>query len=65
MNANAEVQDNESSLLREDRDGIATLTGHMGGVNALAADVTTVLDVRTDPWQVHYRAPEFAEFHKF
>jgi acetolactate synthase-1/2/3 large subunit len=32
---------------------------------ALAADVTTVLDVRTDPWQVHYRAPEFAEFHKF
>jgi acetolactate synthase-1/2/3 large subunit len=32
---------------------------------ALAAEVTTVLDVRTDPWQVHYRAPEFAEFHKF
>ena len=34
-------------------------------MRALAADVTTVLDVRTDPWQVHYRAPEFAEFHKF
>ena len=32
---------------------------------ALAADVTTVLDVRTDPWQAHYRAPQFAEFHKF
>jgi acetolactate synthase-1/2/3 large subunit len=32
---------------------------------ALAADVTTVLDVRTDPWQSHYRAAEFAEFHKF
>ena len=32
---------------------------------ALSSDVTTVLDVRTDPWQVHYRAPEFAEFHKF
>ncbi len=34
-------------------------------MRALAADVTTVLDVRTDQWQVHYRAPEFAEFHKF
>ncbi len=34
-------------------------------MRALAAGVTTVLDVRTDPWQVHYRAPEFAEFHKF
>lgn len=32
---------------------------------ALAADVTTVIDVRTDPWQVHYRAEEFKEFHKF
>ncbi|MFQ5913624.1 MAG: thiamine pyrophosphate-binding protein [Nitrospinota bacterium] len=32
---------------------------------ALAADVTTVLDVRTNPWEVHYRAPEFKEFHKF
>ena len=32
---------------------------------ALAADVTTVLDVRTDPWQVHYRAPEFKDFHMF
>jgi len=32
---------------------------------ALAADVTTVLDVRTDPRQVHHRAPEFAEFHNF
>ena len=32
---------------------------------ALAADITTVLDVRTDPWQVHYRAPEFKDFHKF
>ncbi len=32
---------------------------------ALAADVTTVLDVRTDPWEVHYRAPEFKDFHKF
>ena len=32
---------------------------------ALAADVTTVLDVRTDPWQVHYRTPEFKDFHKF
>ena len=32
---------------------------------ALGAAVTTVLDVRTDPWEVHYRAPEFAAFHKF
>jgi acetolactate synthase-1/2/3 large subunit len=32
---------------------------------ALAADVTTVLDVRTDPWEIHYRAPEFKDFHKF
>lgn len=32
---------------------------------ALAAEVATVLDVRTDPWEVHYRAPEFAAFHKF
>ena len=32
---------------------------------ALAADVTTVLDIRTDPWQVHYRAEEFKEFHMF
>ena len=32
---------------------------------ALDAGVTTVLDVRTDPWEVHYRAPEFAAFHKF
>jgi thiamine pyrophosphate-dependent acetolactate synthase large subunit-like protein len=32
---------------------------------ALAADVTTVLDIRTDPWQVYYRAPEFKAFHMF
>jgi acetolactate synthase-1/2/3 large subunit len=32
---------------------------------ALASGVTTVLDVRTDPWQAHYRAAEFKEFHKF
>ena len=32
---------------------------------ALAADVTTVLDIQTDPWQVHYRAEEFKEFHMF
>ncbi len=32
---------------------------------ALDTDVTTVLDVRTDPWQVHYRSPEFKDFHKF
>jgi len=32
---------------------------------ALKADVTTVLDIRTDPWQSHYRAEEFKDFHMF
>lgn len=32
---------------------------------ALQSDVTTVLDVIIHPWEVHYRAPEFKEFHKF
>ena len=32
---------------------------------ALASDVTYVVDVQTDPWEVHYRAPEFKDFHKF
>lgn len=32
---------------------------------ALASNVTTVLDVLINPWEVHYRAPEFKEFHKF
>lgn len=32
---------------------------------ALGSDVTTVLDVRTDPWEIHYRAEEFKDFHKF
>ncbi len=32
---------------------------------ALNAGVTTVLDIRTDPWQAHYRAEEFKEFHMF
>lgn len=32
---------------------------------ALQSDVTTVLDVIINPWEVHYRAPEFKEFHKF
>lgn len=32
---------------------------------AFESDVTTVLDVIINPWEVHYRAPEFKDFHKF
>jgi acetolactate synthase-1/2/3 large subunit len=32
---------------------------------ALAADITTVIDVRIDPWELAHRTPEFKEFHRF
>ncbi len=32
---------------------------------ATQADVTTIIDVRIDGWEPHYREKEFAEFHKF
>ena len=32
---------------------------------AAAADVTTVIDVRIDGWEPHYRENEWADFHKF
>ena len=32
---------------------------------AAAADVTSVIDVRIDGWEDHYRSTEWAEFHKF
>lgn len=32
---------------------------------AAAADVTTVIDVRIDGWEPHYREEEWADFHKF
>ena len=31
----------------------------------LASDVTTVIDVRIDPWELAHRTPEFKEFHRF
>jgi len=32
---------------------------------AIASDVTTVVDVRIDPWELAHRTPEFKEFHRF
>jgi thiamine pyrophosphate-dependent acetolactate synthase large subunit-like protein len=32
---------------------------------ALSSDVTTVIDVRIDPWELAHRTPEFKEFHRF
>ena len=32
---------------------------------AAEADVTSVIDVRIDGWEDHYRAAEWAGFHKF
>ncbi len=32
---------------------------------AAAAEVTSVIDVRIDGWEDHYRAAEWAEFHRF
>ena len=32
---------------------------------AIASDVTTIVDVRIDPWELAHRTPEFKEFHRF
>ncbi len=32
---------------------------------AISSDVTTVIDVRIDPWELAHRTPEFKEFHRF
>jgi len=49
MNANAEVQDNEASLLREDRDGIATLTlNRPEKFNALSAEFMDLIQGQLD-----------------
>jgi len=32
---------------------------------ALESEVTTVIDVRIDPWELAHRTPEFKEFHRF
>jgi acetolactate synthase-1/2/3 large subunit len=32
---------------------------------AIVSDVTTVIDVRIDPWELAHRTPEFKEFHRF
>ena len=32
---------------------------------AAASEVTSVIDVQIDGWEKHYRAAEWAEFHKF
>jgi acetolactate synthase-1/2/3 large subunit len=33
--------------------------------HAMASDVTTIVDVRIDPWELAHRTPEFKEFHRF
>ena len=49
MNANAEVQDNEANLLREDRDGIATLTlKRPEKFNALSAELMDLIQGQLD-----------------
>jgi acetolactate synthase-1/2/3 large subunit len=47
--------------IRVDRPG--DLEGALKG--AIASDVTTVVDVRIDPWELAHRTPEFKEFHRF
>ncbi len=32
---------------------------------AITSDVTTIADVRIDPWELAHRTPEFKEFHRF
>jgi acetolactate synthase-1/2/3 large subunit len=32
---------------------------------AIASDVTTIVDVRIDPWELAHRTAEFKEFHRF
>jgi acetolactate synthase-1/2/3 large subunit len=32
---------------------------------AIDSDVTTIVDVRIDPWELAHRTPEFKEFHRF
>ena len=34
-------------------------------MRAAASGVTSVIDVRIDGWENHYRSAEWAEFHKF
>ena len=33
--------------------------------HAIASDVTTIVDVRIDPWELAHRTAEFKEFHRF
>jgi acetolactate synthase I/II/III large subunit len=33
--------------------------------SAIASEVTTIVDVRIDPWELAHRTPEFKEFHRF
>jgi acetolactate synthase-1/2/3 large subunit len=47
--------------LRVDRPG--DLEGALK--KAIASDVTTVVDVRIDPWELAHRTAEFKEFHRF